>query len=248
MFNELFGRVGVAIEIEGKCFYYQSEEVFPSASVIKIPILIECLRQSELGYLDLNDMVPIPDKVGGSGVLQALSPDLKLTIRDLMTLMIIVSDNTATNVLIDLLGMESINKAMKEMGLRDTVLNRKMMDLEAKKRGLDNFTSPRDMITCLKIMNEGSYLSPESREMALSIMNHQQFQDKLLGMIEADQIFAAGKTGSLPGVENDCAVFKVKGKTAYVAILMDKLEDTFAGREMISRIGRHVYNYLLAEK
>jgi beta-lactamase class A len=247
MFKELFGRVGVAIEIEGKSFYFQNEDVFPSASVIKIPILIECLRQSELGLVDLNQWLPVPAKAGGSGVLQALSADVRLSIKDFMTLMIIVSDNTATNALIDLLGIESINHAMQEMGLQDTVLNRKMMDFDAKKRGLDNFTSPRDMITCLKIINEGSYLSPASRETALSIMNHQQFQDKLLGMIDADQIFAAGKTGSLPGVENDCAVFKVNGKTAYVAVLMDKLEDVYAGRGMISRIGRIIYNHLVQE-
>jgi beta-lactamase class A len=247
MFNELFGRIGVAIEIEGKSFYHQSGEVFTSASVIKIPILIECLRQSELGLVDLNQWLSIPAKAGGSGVLQALSADVRLTIKDLMTLMIIVSDNTATNVLIDLLGMESINKTMKEMGLQDTVLNRKMMDFEAKRRGLDNFTSPRDMITCLKIINEGDYLSALSRQTALAIMSHQQFQDKLLGMIDADKIFAAGKTGSLPGVENDCAVFKFREKTAYVVVLMDKLEDVYAGREMISRIGKIVYNHLVQD-
>jgi beta-lactamase class A len=242
------GRVGVTIEVEGESFYFQSEEVFPSASVIKIPILIEVLRQSELGKINVNQMVSNSSKTGGSGVLQALSPVAKITIKDLMTLMIIVSDNTATNRLIDLVGMEAVNASMKNMGLQETVLNRKMMDFEAKELGLDNFTSPRDMITCLKVINEGGYLSEASREAAVEIMHYQQFQDKLLGMIDGDRIFTANKTGSLPHVENDCAVFKYNGKTAYVAVLMDKLDDVFAGRLVISKIGKHVYDYLLEGK
>jgi beta-lactamase class A len=134
------------------------------------------------------------------------------------------------------------------MGLQETVLNRKMMDFKAKERGSDNFTSPRDMITCLKVINEGGYLSESSRETALEIMHYQQFQDKLLGMIEIDRIFTANKTGSLPNVENDCGVFKYNGKTAYVSVLMDELSDVYIGREKLSRIGRHVYDYLLEEK
>ncbi len=110
------GRVGLAIEIEGEGFTVNSEEPFPSASVIKIPILIEGLRQSEIGKINLDQLIPIASKVGGSGVLQAISRDVRMTIKDLMTLMIIVSDNTATNVLIDLLGMDELNRSMKQMG------------------------------------------------------------------------------------------------------------------------------------
>lgn len=239
------GRVGAAIEVEGESYYFHSEEAFPSASVIKIPILIEALRQSESGKINLNQLVSNADKTGGSGVLQALSPSARMTVKDLMTLMIIVSDNTATNKLIDFLGMETINASLNNLGLQETALNRKMMDFEAKAKGLDNFTSPKDMLTCLKVINEDGYLSDASRRTALEIMHFQQFQDKLLGMIDIDSVFTANKTGSLPRVENDCAILKYNGKTAYITVLMDKLEDVFAGRLVISKIGKHVYDYLL---
>lgn len=244
---DLNGRVGLAIEIEGKSFYFNSEKIFPSASLIKIPILIEGLRQSEKGKINLNELISIPRKAGGSGVLQALSRDAVMTIKDLMTLMIIVSDNTATNMLIDLLGMDEINGSMKKMGLKDSVLSRKMMDFEASKHGSENYTSPRDMIICLKVVNEGTYLSEASRKAALEIMHFQQFQDKLPGRIDHDQIFVANKTGSLPCVEHDCAVFKYKGKTTYAAVLLDHLDDLYTAKQKISRIGKHIYNYLLEE-
>jgi beta-lactamase class A len=131
------------------------------------------------------------------------------------------------------------------MGLQETVLNRKMMDFKAKERGSDNFTSPIDMIACLKVINEGDYLSELSRKTALEILHHQQFLDKLPAMIDIDKIFVANKTGSLPRVENDCAVFKYKGRTAYVVVLMDELEDTFAARQIISRIGKYISDYLV---
>ncbi|WP_066069016.1 serine hydrolase [Neobacillus soli] len=241
------GRLGLAIEIGNEQFLYQSEAVFQSASVIKVPILIEGLRQSDQGKIKLDEVTAITNKVGGSGVLQALSGHARMTIKDLMTLMITVSDNTATNMLIDLLGMESINLTMEKLGLSNTVLNRKMMDFEAIERGWDNFTSPIDMITCLKAVNEGSFLAKESKKAALEMMNNQQFLDKLPAMMDLDKIFVANKTGGLPGVEHDCAVIKYRGKTAYIAVLMDKLNDVSAGTQTISRIGRRLYEYLLEE-
>jgi beta-lactamase class A len=236
------GRVGVAIEIEYERYEFHSGEVFPSASVIKVPILIECLKQSELGKIDLDEFIKITDRAGGSGVLQALSTNLSLTIKDLMTLMITVSDNTATNMLINIVGMDQINQTMEEIGLHSTRLQRKMMDFAAKEKGLDNVTSPSDMVKCLKIIHEEDFLSANSRRMALDILHFQQFHDKLLAMINTDKVFTANKTGSLSNVENDCAIIKAGSKTAYVAVLTDQLPDPYEARQVISRIGKHIYN------
>jgi len=242
----LSGRAGLAIEIEGKCIYIKSKEVFQSASLIKVPILIEGLRQSERGKLNVDQLVSITNHVGGSGVLQSLSRDALLTLKDLMTLMITVSDNTATNILIERLGMEAINSSMGKMGLQHTALNRKMMDFVAMEQGLDNYTSPSDMLTCLKVINEGLYLTEESRATALNMMKYQQFQDRLPGMMDLDRVMAANKTGSLPHVVHDCAIITYKGKTAYAAVLLDRLDDVFAGNQIISRVGKHIYDYLLS--
>jgi beta-lactamase class A len=239
------GRAGVAIEVDGEGFYHNSSVVFQSASVIKIPILIEGLRQCELGRLDLDRLILVDHgRVGGSGVLQALSQAASVTVKDLLTLMMIVSDNIATNLLIDMLGIESLNTSFVGMGLQDTVLDRRMMDFDAIGYGLDNFTSPRDMLACLKIVAEGTYLSEASRAMAMEIMGYQQFLDKLPAMLDLDQVFIANKTGSLPGVEHDCAIFRCNGKTAYVAVLMDQLTDAYDGRQLISKIGKCVFEWM----
>ena len=241
------GRIGLAIEFAGESFYVNSEEVFQSASLIKVPILIEAFRQSEVGKLNLDQLVSITNPVGGSGVLQSFSRDALLTLKDLMTLMITVSDNTATNMIIEKLGMEAINRSFGKMGLQHTVLNRKMMDFAAITQGLNNFTSPSDMLTCLKVVVEGAYLSEESRAAALKIMSYQQFQDRLPGMMDLEKVFAANKTGSLPHVVHDCAVITYKGKTAYAAVLLDQIDDEFAGKQIINRIGKHIYDYLILE-
>ncbi|WP_223588777.1 serine hydrolase [Neobacillus bataviensis] len=239
------GRIGLAIEIEGESIYVNSEEVFQSASLIKLPILIEAFRQIEIGKLNENELVSITNPAGGSGVLQAFSRDALLTIKDFMTLMITVSDNTATNLLIDKLGMANIYRSFEKMGLQHTALNRKMMDFEAIEQGFDNYTSPLDMMTCLKLVKEGAFLAKQSREAALKILSYQQFQDRLPGMMELDKVKVANKTGSLPHIEHDCAVITNNGKTAYAVVLMDQLDDVFAGKQKISRIGKHIFDYIL---
>ncbi|MFJ5712973.1 serine hydrolase [Neobacillus sp. NPDC093127] len=244
--NGFKGRIGLVIEIDNDQIQVNSLEVFQSASLIKVPILIEALRQCENRELVENDPVPVLKEaiVGGSGVLQALSPNVRLTVRDIMTLMIIVSDNTATNLMIDLLGMDAINRFMRKSGLKQTELNRKMMDFQAISQGRDNYTSPLDMIQCLKWMTEGTVLSKKSQAVALEIMGYQQFKDKLPAQMD-DRLFVANKTGELPKVEHDCAVLQFGKKTAFVAVLMDQLEDLQAGKQTMNQIGKHIYDYLV---
>ncbi|MCM3764268.1 serine hydrolase [Neobacillus niacini] len=240
------GRIGLAIEAGDEGIYFNSDEVFPSASVIKVPILLAGLRQAEEGLVNLDKLTVITERVGGSGVLQSLSSLASLTIKDLLTLMITVSDNVATNMVIDLLGIESINQEIERLGLKSTNLKRKMMDFAAIQRGFDNVTCPSDMVKCLKAINEGAFLSGESKKVALTIMHAQQFLDKLPAMMDSERVFIANKTGGLPNVEHDCAIFKYKGETAYAAVLTDQLEDSYRAKQMISRIGKHIYDYLLS--
>ncbi|WP_312470090.1 serine hydrolase [Neobacillus sp.] len=243
----LKGRIGLVIEIGEEQIQVNGLDVFQSASLIKIPILIEALRRCEDGKMSESDPVPIGKEaiVGGSGVLQTLSPNALLTVKDLMTLMIIVSDNTATNLLIDLLGMNVINRFMRQFGLTRTELNRKMMDFQAIEQGRDNYTSPLDIVQCLKWMTEGTVLSKDSQLIALEIMRNQQFKDKLPAQMDHNQVLVANKTGELPKVEHDCAVIQYGAKTAFVSVLMDQLEDLHAGKQTLNKMGKHIYDYLV---
>jgi beta-lactamase class A len=243
------GRVGLAIELEDtKPCYLNSQEVFQSASLIKIPILLSVLLAHNKDEINIQHPVTISNEniVGGSGVLQALSNGLTLSVKDLMTLMIIVSDNTATNILIDLLGIERINTKFQELGLKHTKLNRKMMDFAAMKQGKDNQTTPEEIIHCLKLVNDFNELFEiDGQNIAKEMLNHQQIRDKLPALVDEDQITVFNKTGELSNVEHDCAIFECQGRKGYIAVLTDRLNDQENAKQTIRKIGKHISDFFI---
>ncbi|TKC18381.1 serine hydrolase [Robertmurraya kyonggiensis] len=236
------GRISLQGEIGDWSYEHDSERMYSSASLIKVPILIEAFRQYENGVFSLGDFVEIRKdlRVGGSGVIQALEQSSWM-IKDLKTLMITVSDNTATNMLIELLGIDSVNDSIELLGLKKTKLQRKMMDFSAVQEGKDNYTCAADMIRCLKVIDESGFLKEESCREAKLILRHQQFH-KILGLLDQEQGYMGSKSGSLPGVEHDCAIIGVQGKTAYVAILIDQIPEGKSGTLTMQEIGRAVYD------
>ena len=143
----LDGVLGVAVLdlTSGKNFVLHGDEVFPQASSIKIAVLAELYRQAQAGKLKLTDMytVQASDLVPDSSIMGGLTPGVtRITLRDLATMMIAVSDNSATNVLIDRVGMENVNALLDSLGLAHTRLRRKMMDLKAASEGRENISTP----------------------------------------------------------------------------------------------------------
>lgn len=244
------GRAGACFSWNGEWLEAGSGDVFSSASLIKLPILLTAFRQAEKGKLDLNEKVKLRDveKTGGAGVLQALSEDAVLTVLDLLTLMVTVSDNAATNWVIEKIGMHKTNETIADLGLNVTKLNRKMMDLDAIQSGIENFTSPADMVRCLQAINEGDFVSDDSRQKMLAILQKQQFTDKLPYSMDKELIYAGNKTGELPGIEHDCAIIKYRESCAYAAVMIDQLEQKEWGRKTISEIGKLIYERLLDGK
>lgn len=238
---ETDGRIGMVVESGKERYVYNEEVVFPSASLIKLPILIEGFNRSSNGRLSLAKLIKLDNipKVGGSGVIQSLSNQATLTIEDLLTFMIVVSDNTATNFLIDVIGMDAINERCKLLGMKSTVLKRKMMDEEARRKNRENVTSPLDVITCLKAINES-----RSREMK-RILERQQFTEKLpYYLTNVEEMLIANKTGELDKVEHDCAIIEYKGQCVYVAVLIDHLKDNAKGKEAIQLAGAYILESL----
>lgn len=237
------GRVSYKI-VEGKqTIEYNSLETFQSASLIKLPILMEGRRQIDKGLLDPAERITMKDAVrtGGSGVLQSLSDDAVLTVEDLLTLMITVSDNTATNLLIDRIGLEEINQCMTDMGLGQTMLQRRMMDWKAAASGLENITSASDMAECLRLLETPGFLQEQSRKKCLKILKHQQFLDKLPAKMGSKKTYA-GKTGSLDTCSHDIGTIWFENHTVHAAILTDQMSSQEESRLLISEIGCLVYN------
>ncbi|CAN7397891.1 serine hydrolase [Rossellomorea sp. LjRoot5] len=243
------GRVSVAVELPSHSFHIDGDRSYSAASLIKIPILLEAFRQAQEGKISLSDMVTIPKegRVGGAGVLVSLSDHLTLTIEDLLTLMIIVSDNTATNLLIERLGLNSIQELCNTIKLKHTRLLRKLMDFKAMEQGLNNYTSALDIISCLKMMDIGTEYSQTSREKMLRILQQQQFDTKLPSRMDREAVYIGNKTGELPGIEHDCGIIKFRDKTAYVAVLIDELGESETGEDTIAQIGKLICDFLLKD-
>ncbi|MGE6752781.1 serine hydrolase [Rossellomorea sp. NPDC071047] len=244
--DKCIGRISVAIDLPSHSIQINSDTPYSAASLIKVPILLEGFRQSEQGKVDLDETLMVPNeyRVGGAGVLSKLSQKIFLTVEDLLTLMIIVSDNTATNLIIDRIGSEAINNLCNSLALKQTYLSRKMMDFHAKEQGNDNITSASDIITCLRILDQSPLFSQQSREKMLYILHHQQFDTKLPARMDKEKIYIANKTGELPGVEHDCAIVRCEEKTAYIAVLIDEIDDNEYARDTIAEIGKLLNDYL----
>lgn len=241
------GRAAVFIEWEEGHVYLNEQEAFPSASLIKIPIMIEALRQAQEGKSDLDAKAGISSKerVGGMGVLAHLSPSIQISLGDLVSLMISISDNTATNLVINEVTMEAVNQLAAGLGCQQTVLARKMMDTEAVKQGRDNYTSARDIGLFLKEIVTGNTLDSVRKEAAFQMMRQQQFHTKLpahfINQMPPDCLFAH-KTGELTGIEHDAGILKMKDEYVYMAVLTSGLSDSAAGREFIAQVGKAVFD------
>ncbi len=219
-----------------------------AASLIKIPILLATFKQVEHGRLKLSDRftINVESRVGGAGVIAQLDSETDFTLWDLLTLMITVSDNTATNKVIDILGMDAVNEFCAKYGLSRTKLERKMMDFKAAAVGFENRTSARDMVACLKLLlnSRSDIFTEESRQQMLVILQGQQLLDKLPFYMNLDSVKVANKTGELPGVEHDCGIVTLGEKKLMVAVLVDDLFTNSMGKRAIQEIGRLVEEYM----
>lgn len=220
--------------------------IFPAASMIKVPIMYEIMRQAAAGLIDLEESLVVDGsaRVGGAGILQELRPDITMTVRELVTLMIILSDNTATNLLINLIGMEAVNKTMLELGLQSTVLRRQMMDFEAAKRGLENETCATDLIILFDIIEKKLHLPKEYGELMLAILKRQQVRDKLPFYLPETTLIAH-KTGTLDGAEHDGGILFLPQGSYLICILTADLQENYQGLQLVANLGKIIYDQFM---
>lgn len=195
----------------GETFGWQEDAAHSSASIIKIFLMAFLFRLFRKGELHPEEQIVLrPEQIAPSaGVLSYLRDCRKLSVRDLMELMIIVSDNSATNVLIDLAGMDALNAFLAdELGLQQTRLRRKMMDLDAIARGRDNTTSAREAGLVLERIYRGTLISPEDSLEMLRVLKHQQDSSLIPWYLreELPEHTIAHKTGGLDHVVHDAAL------------------------------------------
>jgi beta-lactamase class A len=265
------GRLGVHVRfLSGDLeVSFHADELFPSASVIKIPIMVEAYRQAAVGSLSLDELLPVlQDEVtDGSGLLQYLHVGLQLTIADAVELMIAISDNTATNLLLRRLGAASVNDTMRQLGLAQTrsggpirVANGDT-PLEQRSR-----TTPREISTLLVGIAQGTLVSAAASAAMMRHLEHQQYNDMLPRFLpiiaypervglEQMPVQVAHKTGGLSGVRLDAGIITANTgsgtRTAIVSAFTADLNDgeiwtvENVGCRTIAEVGRRVYDTLL---
>ena len=232
-----------------KIYSLRPDLIYPSASMIKVPILFEILRQAAAGTLCLQETVSPSTscRVGGAGILKELNPSLPLNIRDLCVLMISLSDNTATNTLIERVGMAAVNQTMSDLGLTHTRLQRRMMDFAAAAAGLQNETTAADMAKLYQFLLNSHGLPPAYAALALNILKTQQVRDKIPFYLP-ESVSLAHKTGTLDGVEHDGGILYLPAGPYIVCIFADGLQNNAHGLQLIAQMGRAIYDALLQEE
>jgi beta-lactamase class A len=231
------GEAGVfAANAEGQALFCENEdEPFPSASVIKLPLVMTLYADAARGLLDLDESMRVGDRVDGSGVLRHLHDVQQLSLRDLAMLAIIVSDNTATNRLIERIGPERVGERLREWGCSKTRLSRKMYDFESAKRGLENVMTARETASLLLRLQRAECEDRATSDAVLAVLAQCQDRTMLLRYLP----YAAKvphKTGTLDESRNDAGI--VPGdRPVIVAAFTRKLRDTGAAISWLGMLG-----------
>jgi beta-lactamase class A len=235
----LDGVMGVAIEdiTTGNHIFVRPDEVFAQASSIKIAVLSDLYLQAQQGKLKLTDLYTVQssDLVADSDIMGGLTPGVtRVTLRDLATMMVAVSDNSATNVLIDRIGMENVNAMLDSLGLPHTRLRRKMMDLAAASQGRENVSSPREMMMLLGAIYRGKVLNKESAADFFKVLSTNK-ASWIPRDLPAD-LKIANKPGELEAVRNDSGIVFVEGRPYIICVMTSFLRNEREGEEAISQI------------
>ncbi len=224
---------------------HNDDHLFPAASLIKLPIYYEYLNLISKGDLDPARKISLSKEsiVGGDGILKNEPLNSAHELNKIAKLMITISDNTATNILIDILGLDRINSAVKKIGMRDTILQRKMMDFDSLASGKDNLTTARDIYVFMDEILHSKVISPEIGLEIINTLKHQKLNTKLPSRLPQSAV-VAHKTGELDSVEHDAGLIFIRKKWCIVVVLIKDLETNQDGVLFCREIGRLIFNVI----
>lgn len=248
--SESGGIVSVTVRNISNAYDYSFNDkvVMGSASTIKVPIIVEAMKQVKAGKLALDKEYKFTSDMfcPGSGVLSQLHSGLMLTLNDLMTLMIIVSDNAATNCMIDIVGMDSVNATMKSFGYNGISLQRKMYDHSKLVQNLDNYIVASEMADLLYKIANGNAVGDGYDQKIINIMLGQQIDDRIPLFLPSN-LKVANKTGNRSDVMHDSAIIYGDNFTYTTAVFTKGIDNYGDSRVLIGKIARLIYEDILAK-
>lgn len=237
--QDFTGLIGVYYKnlATGESFGINDDRAFVAASVIKIPVMVEVFNQIAEGRLTLDKLLVVKeaDKVPSCGAIRLMHTGLNVTVEDLCYLMIDISDNTATNMLINQVGMAQINASMQGFNLKETRANRLLFDVKAREAGIQNFFAPREIGWLLEQMWRGELISAEASRAMIEILLNQQLNSKIPYYLREVKI--AHKTGEDDGTTHDVAI--VYAEEPFILCLASNdtyVPDTENGFRQIARL------------
>lgn len=264
LLSNMRGIAGLYIHVldTDEVFELNPSHVFPSASVIKIPMLALLLKDVHEGRVNWTEHRKIApgNRVGGTGILCELDRDYTPTIEALAKLMIVLSDNIATNEIMDIVGIDRVNQFCRDMGYEHITLMRKMLDFEAIRQGRNNYMCAGETGRLLVQIARGAFVSPEISQQIVAIMEHQQCRNKLPALVPAvpsyapeedkkhlkpNTLLVANKTGDLSGIQHDVGIFTLPdGRRYVISMFTGELEDDAEGIQTIAQVSKLVYEAL----
>jgi len=253
------GKVAIGVKhlVNGETYFHNADTVMSTASLIKIAVMIEAYQQADAGKFKLTDMVTLrdQDKVPGSGILtRHFSEGATFSIRDAVRLMMAQSDNTATNLVLDRVGIQAVNERMKEWGFPETRINAKVFRGDTtsvapertKKYGLGS-TTAREMVGLLEELQAGSRSRPAIKQILLNHLLANDDKDKFSRLLP-DGTKVAHKDGSLSDARTDAGIIHTPTGPVVVVVLTNRNEDRRwvrdnAGNLLCAKVALVVYNH-----
>lgn len=219
-----------------------SSKPFPSASLVKLPIMAALYKAHEEGRVNLNASLAIQrkHKVRDSSRLYFARSGTKFPIRELIKRMITESDNTATNVLVDALGFGYLNEKFVEFGLKNTDLKRGVMDLKWRRAGIENYTSAEDMALVLEKIYRGELVSAAASAEMLDVLKKQKVNDRIPRWLP-DSLVIAHKTGLLHDTVSDCGIVFTAEGDFIICVLTADIRGYHMAKKFIGRIAECTY-------
>jgi beta-lactamase class A len=251
--QRLDGVMGVAIVdlTDGRNLLRNADRVFPTASSIKLAILLELYHQHEearagaagKAKLDATYTFDTKDLVEDSQIMAGLTPGItRVTNRDLAQFVVAVSDNAAANVLIDRVGMQNVDATLRSLGLTKTMLRRKMMDIAAARRGDENVSTPQEMVRLLEMIYKGKALNKELTNQLVNQLKTLKKDSYLSYQLPAD-VELVDKPGSLDGVRTDSGIVFAKNRPFAISVMTAFDRDEKAAERAISEVALEAYHY-----
>jgi beta-lactamase class A len=248
--DHMHGVMGFAIKdlTSGEAFYRNADLVFPTASSIKLTVLLELERQDQKGKLSLSERHTIRHSELPAGdtdpILHMLGDGTAtMTLRDIATFMVVLSDNGATNILIDGAGMDNINAEIARVGLKETHLRRKMIDIDAARAGRENVSTPRELSGLLEIIHSGRALDPAHTKDYLDLIS--QPKDSLFNRALPPAVRIEDKPGSLDAVRCDAGIIEIPGRPFVMTVMTTYLDNNDDGERAVKDVARAVYDYFV---